>query len=73
MDEEPRITKAPPPHIMQYFEYSHLPAHLQAASKPYCDLAKEAVQIYSDTPERDNLLRKLLEAKDSAVRCRLQR
>lgn len=53
--------------LMQFFGYSHLPPHLQAASKPFADLA-EAIMILPRNPERTVALRKLLEAKDCAVR-----
>lgn len=75
----------PPDHIMQFFKYDHLPLHLQAVSKPFCDLAHAIVlgYNYSETgtvtlgsalprnPERTVALRKLLEAKDAAVRAYL--
>lgn len=54
--------------ILQYFEYQHLPLHLQAISKPFCLLAKEMVIEIPRNPERTVMLRKLLEAKDCAVR-----
>ncbi len=60
----------PPDHIVQYFSYSHLPPHLQAVSKPFSDLA-EFIQTLPRNPERTVALRKLLEAKDAAVRARL--
>ena len=58
-------------HIMQYFSYAHLPPALQEVSKPFCDLA---ISLVADegglprNPERTVALRKLLEAKDAAVR-----
>lgn len=55
-------------HIMQFFAYGHLPAHLQAISKPFCDLAMQIVQTLPRNPERTVALRKLLESKDAAVR-----
>lgn len=55
-------------HIMQYFTYAHLPPHLQDASKPFCDLAETMVATLPSNPERSAGLRKLLEAKDCAVR-----
>lgn len=58
-------------HIIQYFEYGHLPAHLQAVSKPFCDLANQIVHELPRNPERTVALRKLLEAKDCAVRALL--
>lgn len=57
-------------HIMQYFEYTHLPEHLQAVSKPFCELAQEVLKLPCN-PERSTALRKLLEAKDCAVRAKL--
>ena len=69
-------------HILQFFAYAHLPAHLQAISKPFCELAHAMVEGDNGTasgtttfgpplprnPERTVALRKLLEAKDAAVR-----
>ena len=54
--------------ILQFFEYLHLPLPLQAASKPFCDLAEKLVRELPRNPERTVALRKLLEAKDAAVR-----
>ena len=54
--------------MMQFFQYAHLPANLQEASKPFCELAKNLVDNYPMNPERTVALRKLLEAKDAAVR-----
>lgn len=55
-------------HILQFFEYDHLRPDLQAISKPFCDIAKQIVLILPRNPERTVALRKLLEAKDAAVR-----
>lgn len=55
-------------HILRYFHYSHLPAVLQAASRPFCELARHIVETLPRNPERTVALRKLLEAKDAAVR-----
>jgi hypothetical protein len=70
--------------IMQYFEYAHLPSHLQRVSKPFGDLARSIVAedgiAGEDGAERLHLprnaertvaLRKLLESKDAAVRAAL--
>lgn len=54
-------------HILQFFAYSHLPPHLQDVSKPFCDMA-QIVSNLPRNPERTVALRKLLEAKDAAVR-----
>lgn len=57
-----------PEHIIQFFAYEHLPPHLQAVSKPFGDLARQMVNDLPRNPERTVALRKLLEAKDAAVR-----
>lgn len=57
--------------ICRYFEYDHLPAHLQAISKPCADLADAMVAELFDGPELTAGLRKLLEAKDCFVRAAL--
>lgn len=55
-------------YFKQFFHYGHLPPHLQAVSKPFGLLATELYQL-PDNPEKETALRKLLEAKDCAVRC----
>lgn len=57
--------------MMQFFAYEHLPAHLQEISKPFSDMAKQIVENLPRNPERTVALRKLLEAKDCAVRAKL--
>lgn len=77
MDEKKPIVE----HITQFFAYQHLPPKLQAVSKPFCDLAfaiigderglPEGASVefpLPRNPERTVALRKLLEAKDAAVR-----
>jgi hypothetical protein len=54
--------------MLKWFTYSHLPANLQAISKPFCDLADNLADNVAPGPERTVALRKLLEAKDAAVR-----
>ena len=58
-------------HIMQFFAYSHLPHNLQAVSRPFGNLAELIVDVLPRNPERTVALRKLLEAKDAAVRAYL--
>lgn len=57
-----------PDRMMQFFSYQHLPPHLQAISKPFGDLAQAIVNTLPSNAERTAGLRKLLEAKDCAVR-----
>lgn len=55
--------------ILEYFKYDHLPEHLQSISKPFCVLAKAMALYGADNPQETAAgLRKLLEAKDCAVR-----
>lgn len=79
MTEDKKTTEEP---ILQFFAYEHLPAHLAGISKPFCELANaivfgnkgghvgktEWVDGLPRNPERTVALRKLLEAKDAAVR-----
>ena len=57
--------------MLKWFEYKHLPAHLQEVSIPFCQLADSVVEGIDPGPERTVALRKLLEAKDAAVRAEL--
>lgn len=58
-------------YLMQFFKYDHLPKHLQEVSKPFSDLAETLHTTLPDNPETTTALRKLLEAKDCAVRSAL--
>ncbi len=55
-------------HVLKFFSFSHLPAHLQQVSKPFADLAEECAQRAPQNQETTVCLRKLLESKDAAVR-----
>lgn len=56
--------------MLQFFGYSHLPEHLREVSRPFCELAI-AIAEGPANPEQTTALRKLLEAKDCAVRAAL--
>ena len=56
---------------MRYFEYEHLPVHLQKVSKPFNELAYLILSTTVSCAEQSVALRKLLEAKDAAVRAAL--
>ena len=60
-----------PTTTIKYFEYGHLPPHLQAVSKPIGELAKQLEAELPDGPEKSAGMRKLLEAKDCFVRAAL--
>ena len=55
-------------YLLQFFEYKHLPVHLQAVSKPFHDLAHDLEKVFEKNPETTVMFRKLLESKDCAVR-----
>ena len=54
--------------LMKFFKYEHLPEHLQVISKPFHNLATEMCDKMGNNAEGVTALRKLLEAKDCAVR-----
>lgn len=54
--------------MLQFFSYDHLPREMQEVSRPFCELARRIVETLPSNPERTVSLRKLLEAKDCAVR-----
>jgi hypothetical protein len=54
--------------ILRYFHFAHLPPQLQNASMKFCELAAFIVGSLPRNAERTVALRKLLEAKDAAVR-----
>jgi hypothetical protein len=57
--------------ILQFFSFDHLRADLQPVSQPFSDVAHYLVKTLPRNPERTVALRKLLEAKDAAVRAKL--
>jgi hypothetical protein len=54
--------------MLQFFALAQLPPRLQLVAKPFADLAQRIVDELPRNPERTVALRKLLEAKDCAVR-----
>ena len=58
-------------HVLRFFDYAHLPPRLQEVSKPFCELAKAVAERAPESQETPVALRKLLEAKDAAVRATL--
>lgn len=61
----------PEDRMLKWFAFAHLPEHLQAVSKPFHDVATLLCDAIESGPERTVALRKLLEAKDAAVRAKL--
>jgi len=60
-------------HVLQFFTYDHLPEKLAAVSMPFCELAQRVAIAAPDSRETTIALRKLLEAKDAAVRAVLDK
>jgi len=54
--------------ILQFFSYEHLREDLKTVSAPFGKMAEMIVDTLPQNPERTVCLRKLLEAKDCAVR-----
>ena len=54
--------------IMRWFDYAHLPEKLQPVSERFYHLAWAIEKTTSVGPEKSACLRRLLEAKDCAVR-----
>lgn len=59
--------------MLKYFAWEHLPPALQPVSMNFFSLARRLVEVLPGCPERTVALRKLLEAKDCAVRAALER
>jgi hypothetical protein len=57
--------------MLQWFQYDHLPEQLKAVSRQFAILAQWIELQLPRNPERTVALRKLLEAKDCAVRARI--
>lgn len=57
--------------ILRFFHYSHLPPGLRTISSTYCAMANLMIHRLPRNAERTMALRKLLEAKDCAVRASL--
>lgn len=57
--------------LLQFFSYAHLPVNLQTVSQPFHDLATHLDASLPVNPEKTTALRKLLEAKDCAIRAML--
>jgi len=54
--------------VLRFFHYAHLPAGLQAISRPFAEHARRMVDTLPRCPQRTIAFNKLIEAKDAAVR-----
>jgi hypothetical protein len=57
--------------MLKWFAFSHLPEALREVSAPFSALATKICEMLEAGPERTVALRKLLEAKDAAVRAKV--
>lgn len=57
--------------MLKWFDYAHLPERLQDVSARFHSVAEYISYSIEPGPERTAALRKLLEAKDAAVRAAL--
>lgn len=57
--------------MLRHFTHAHLPAALQKVSRPFGELAEMIATSGTAGPETTTALRKLLEAKDCAVRAHI--
>jgi hypothetical protein len=57
--------------ILRYFQWMHLPEELQKVSKRFSETAYWLEETLPKGAEKSTALRKLLEAKDAAVRAAL--
>lgn len=57
--------------LLVFFEYAHLKDDLQEVSKPFHSIANQMANALPPGAETTTCLRKLLEAKDCAVRAAL--
>ena len=54
--------------FMQFFQYGHLPPYLQTVARPFHELAIDMLNTLPANPESTVAMRKLMEAKDCAIR-----
>jgi len=72
MTDQQQNAPAPGPAIMRFFDFTHLrDPRLQAVVAEFAQLAQYVVDYLPAGPEQSVALRKLLEAKDAAVRAAL--
>ena len=57
--------------MLKWFKFDHLPEPLKEVSSHFSELAHMTASLCEPGPERTVALRKLLEAKDAAVRAKL--
>lgn len=56
---------------LRFFEYDHLPKHLQSVAEDFEKLALIMLATLPDNEQRTMAFQRLLEAKDCAVRAKI--
>ncbi|WP_435109940.1 hypothetical protein [Nocardiopsis synnemataformans] len=69
--DHPEHVPSPTNDMLRFFRYDHLPEHLQDVSARFADLAHWIHHALPPGAETTTALRKVLEAKDCAVRAEL--
>jgi hypothetical protein len=69
--DRPEHPPSPTNDMLRYFAFEHLPAHLQEVSRQFATLAHWIHHALPPGAETTTAMRKLLEAKDCAVRSEL--
>ena len=62
----------PEDRMLKWFEWKNLPENLQDVAEPFDNFARWLCEEIQPGPERTVAMRKLLEAKDAAVRATVQ-
>jgi len=70
--EQPGTNPETQEQLLKWFRYAHLPEKLRTTSERFSVLAYQLVADLPRCAERTVALRKLLEAKDAAVRAALE-
>lgn len=71
--DEPRLSMdVRPDRMLKWFEFDHLKEPLRDISECFHNLAHLMCQQLKPGPERTVMLRKMLEAKDAAVRQKIE-
>lgn len=71
LERELGVAPVPEERMLKWFSYEHLKDPLKRVSVEFHDLAVWLCQEVESGPERTACLRKLLEAKDAAVRAKI--
>ena len=72
MSEQDKVPQQQQERMLRWFRYDHLKEPLQFISKQFSQIAHDMCERLQSGPERTVMLRKLLEAKDAAVRQQIQ-